>query len=47
MWPAHHAPADHDIERQLTKGVRLFQCTRCDMEFRVATDEDAETDEEG
>lgn len=33
--PAHHAPADHDVERQLVKGGRLYQCTSCDAQFRV------------
>ena len=46
MRPAHHAPADHDIERELVKGARLFQCTTCDTEFSVVNDEDAETEHE-
>ena len=44
MRPVHHSPADHDIERKLLKGERLYRCTSCDMEFRVgdpdANDED-------
>jgi hypothetical protein len=40
MRPAHHAPADHDVERQLVKGGQLFLCTSCDAQFRVeGTDE--------
>jgi hypothetical protein len=35
MQPAHHAPADHDIERQLLKGGRLYRCPSCEAEFRV------------
>jgi hypothetical protein len=35
MRPAHHAPADHDIERELVKGARVFECGTCEMRFRV------------
>lgn len=35
MRPAHHSPAEHDIERQLIKGGRIFQCTSCELRFRV------------
>jgi hypothetical protein len=42
MRPAHHAPAEHDIERQLVKGGRLFRCASCDMQFRVVGTEDEE-----
>lgn len=35
MRPAHHDAAEHDIERQLVKGGRVFQCTSCDEQFRV------------
>lgn len=43
MRPAHHAPADHDIERELVKGGRVFRCTSCDAEFGVA---DVEAEDE-
>jgi hypothetical protein len=35
MRPAHHAPAEHDVERQLLKGGRIFRCSGCETEFRV------------
>jgi hypothetical protein len=35
MRPAHHSPAELDIERQLTRGGRVFECTSCDSQFRV------------
>jgi hypothetical protein len=42
MRPAHHAPADHDVERQLLRGRRVFQCAGCETRFRVepATDDE-------
>jgi hypothetical protein len=42
MRPAHHAPANHDIERQLLKGGRIFECAGCAAKLRVelATDSD-------
>ncbi len=43
MRPAHHDPEDHDIERQLVKGGRVFRCTSCDAEFGVA---DVEAEDE-
>jgi hypothetical protein len=42
MRPAHHAPAEHDIERQLLKGGQIFRCTSCDLQFRVVGTEDEE-----
>jgi hypothetical protein len=39
MRPAHHDPAEHDIERELVKGGRVYECTSCDAEFRVADGE--------
>jgi hypothetical protein len=40
MRPAHHDPAEHDIERQILKGGRLFRCTSCDLQFRVVGSEE-------
>lgn len=35
--PAHHDPADHDIERAWQDG-RLYVCTTCDEQVQVAVD---------
>ncbi len=32
---AHHDPADHDPERDWTKGKILYKCTSCDELVRV------------
>jgi hypothetical protein len=29
----HHDPADHDIERALARGARVFRCDRCEEEI--------------
>jgi hypothetical protein len=42
MRPEHHAPAEHDIERQILKGGRIFRCTSCDAQFRVVGSEEDE-----
>jgi hypothetical protein len=42
MRPEPHAPAEHDIERQILKGGRIFRCTSCDAQFRVVGTEDEE-----
>jgi hypothetical protein len=37
----HSSPADHDLERRLAHGDRLFQCAECDLEILVVPpDED-------
>ncbi len=35
----HHDPADHDIERALAKGARLYRCDTCADEVVVLPDE--------
>ena len=44
MRPAHHSPAELDIERQLIKGGRVFECTSCDSQFRVVGVEGEDTE---
>ena len=44
MRPAHHSPADLDIEGQLIKGGRVFECTSCDSQFRVVGVEGEDTE---
>ena len=46
MRPAHHSPAELDIERQLIKGGRVFECTSCDSQFRVVSVEGEATEGE-
>ena len=31
----HSSPADHDLERRLAHGDRLFECSECDLEILV------------
>ena len=31
----HTSPDDHDIERRLLRGEKLFKCTECDLEILV------------
>ncbi len=31
----HMTPDDHDIERRLLRGDKLFKCTECDLEILV------------
>lgn len=30
-----HSSVDHDLERRLLRGDRLFKCTECDLEILV------------
>ncbi len=30
MRREHHDPSEHDIERQLGKGARIYKCPTCD-----------------
>ncbi len=46
MRSAHHSPAELDIERQLSKGGRVFECTSRDSQFRVAGVEGEDTEGE-
>jgi hypothetical protein len=39
----HLSPVDHDIERRLLRGDKLFKCTECDLEILVVPPD--ETDE--
>jgi hypothetical protein len=32
---AHTSPADHDIERRLLRGNKLFKCAECDLEILI------------
>jgi hypothetical protein len=31
----HMSPDDHDIERRLLRGDKLFKCSECDLEILV------------
>ena len=31
----HTSPDDHDIERRLLRGDKLYKCTECDLEILV------------
>jgi hypothetical protein len=31
----HTTPDDHDIERRLLRGDKLFKCSECDLEILV------------
>ncbi len=31
----HNSPEDHDIERRLLRGDKLFKCAECDLEILV------------
>lgn len=33
LEPADHSSVDHDVERRLLKGDRLFKCAECDLEI--------------
>jgi len=33
LEPADHSSVDHDMERRLLKGDRLFKCAECDLEI--------------
>lgn len=43
MHPVHDSPAEHDYERELVKGGRVYECTRCDLKFRVTDASGEET----
>ena len=32
---ADHSPDDHDVERRLLRGGRLFRCDECDLDILV------------
>ncbi|MEP6469546.1 MAG: hypothetical protein ABJC24_07220 [Chloroflexota bacterium] len=37
----HSTPDDHDIERRMLRGEKLFRCEECDLEIMVVPpDED-------
>jgi hypothetical protein len=38
----HHDPADHDLERALARGARIFRCDRCADEVVMVPDETRE-----
>jgi hypothetical protein len=31
----HHSASDHDLERRLLRGDKLFRCADCDLEILV------------
>lgn len=31
----HSTPDDHDVERRLLRGEKLFRCVECDLEILV------------
>lgn len=33
---ADHTSVDHDVERRLLRGDKLFRCAECDLEILVA-----------
>lgn len=35
MAQREHRPADHDVERKLLRGARIFRCDRCNEEIAV------------
>lgn len=38
----HNTPADHDMERRLLRGDKLFKCTECELEILVVPPGDNE-----
>jgi hypothetical protein len=36
---AEHTPDDHDLERRLLRGDKLFKCAECDLEILVVPPE--------
>jgi hypothetical protein len=41
LRPAEHTtPDDHDLERRLLRGDRLFRCAECDLEILVVPPEE-------
>jgi hypothetical protein len=35
-----HTPEDHDVERKLLHGKRVYRCTSCDAQFAVGDPEE-------
>lgn len=31
----HHSPADHDVERAIARGARVFKCDTCEEQVLV------------
>jgi hypothetical protein len=42
LQQADHSSVDHDVERRLLKGDRLFRCDECDLEILVVPPDAAE-----
>ena len=36
----HNTPDDHDLERRLLRGEKLYRCVECDLEILVVPPED-------
>jgi hypothetical protein len=35
LQPAEHSVDDHDVERRLLRGDKLYRCSECDLEILV------------
>ena len=42
LTPADHSSVDHDVERRLLKGDRLFKCEECDLEILLVPPDSGE-----
>jgi hypothetical protein len=47
LRPADHTPEDHDIERRLLRGEKLYRCDECDLDILVVPPDSAENQSEG
>jgi hypothetical protein len=42
LKPAEHTSDDHDLERRLLRGDKLFRCEECDLEILVVPPDENE-----
>jgi hypothetical protein len=33
LRPEHNSPDDHDVERRILRGAKLYRCSECDLEI--------------
>ena len=43
----HSTPSDHDVERRLLRGDKLYKCTECDLEILVVPPDEGEQNQGG
>jgi hypothetical protein len=43
LRPVEHTPDDHDMERRLLRGEKLFRCEECDLDIVIVPPDASES----